>query len=125
MKFDITAIAALITAIAAIIAPVITSVINNKYQLKMKKLELYEAKRIESINKYVSLICKYINNISGYTEKEFAEYMQAIYLYAPKSVWKDIDKLNEAISSKNFTEARKLLPSVIQKLSPSVYTTKN
>ena len=125
MKFDITAIAAFITAIAAIIAPVITSVINNKYQLKMKKLELYEEKRIESINKYISSICKYINNNSGYTEKEFAEYMQAIYLYSPKSIWKDIDKLNEVISLKNFSEARKLLPSVIQKLSSSVYNIKH
>ncbi len=125
MNVNITAIAALITAIAAIIAPVITSVINNKYQLKMKKLELYEAKRIESINKYVSSVCKYINNNNGYTGKEFAEYMQAIYLYAPKSVWKDIDKLNESINSTNFAEARKLLPTVIQKLSPSVYITKH
>ena len=37
-----TVIIALITAFAAIIAPVITAVINNKNNLKMKELEVQE-----------------------------------------------------------------------------------
>lgn len=39
---DITVIVALITAIAAIIAPVITSVINSRSALKLKKLDIFQ-----------------------------------------------------------------------------------
>lgn len=37
-----TVIVALVAAISAIIAPVITAIVNNHYELKMRKLDLYE-----------------------------------------------------------------------------------
>lgn len=115
-----TIIVALITAIAAILAPLVTAVINNRYQLKIRKIELYEEKRIIAINQYVSLVCKYLDHPSGHFKNEFSQSKQTIFLYAPKSTWDHIESMNTAIDSGNLEEARKLLPKLSQELSPSV-----
>ena len=115
-----TVIVALITAIAAILAPLITAVINNRYQLQIRKIELYEEKRIIAINQYVSLACKYLNHPSEHFKNELSESKQTIFLYAPKSTWEYIESMNTAIDSGNLEEARKLLPRLSQELSPSV-----
>ena len=40
MKFDFTVTITAILGIAAVISPIATAIINNRYQLKVKKLEL-------------------------------------------------------------------------------------
>ena len=47
-NMNATIIVALLAAISAITAPILTSFINNHYQLKMKQLELYFAMGIVS-----------------------------------------------------------------------------
>lgn len=125
MKIDTTVIVALVAAISAIIAPVITAVINNRYQLKMRKIELYEQKRIDVINSYSKSLNAYLNNICGNTEYEFAQHKHSIFLYAPKSAWKIIEKINKYIDEGKFDDARKLLPDLMKELSPSIFCGKH
>ena len=42
MQIDVTVVVALITALAAIISPVVTAAINSRSAVKLKKLELFE-----------------------------------------------------------------------------------
>ena len=121
MEINTTVIVALIAAISAIIAPVITAFINNRYQLKIRKIELYEQKRIDVINSYSKSLNAYLNNICGNTEYEFAQHKQAIFLYAPKSTWKIIEKINKNIDERKFDDARNLLPDLMKELSPSIF----
>lgn len=53
MNIDITVIVALITAIAAIVAPVITAVVNSRSALKIKKLDTLEAHVYTAISEFV------------------------------------------------------------------------
>lgn len=119
-----TIIVACITAISAIIAPIITAIVNNRYQLKMKCLELYEEKRISTINQYISYISCYLNRVSTSSLIEMGTILNSIYLYTPKKLWKDISKLNECIEKGQLNQARLILPEISQKLSPSVFNSK-
>ena len=125
LKIDVTVIVALIAAISAIIAPIITAFINNYHQLKIRKMELYEQKRIEAINKYADAINSYLNDVCGQSEINFAKYKHTIYLYAPHSAWGMIDKINNLIDNKNLNDARKMLPELMKKFSPNVSHSKH
>lgn len=120
MKIDVTVTVSLVAAISAIIAPVITAVVNNRYQLKMRKIELYEQKRIDVINSYSKSLNAYLNNICGNTEYEFAQHKHSIFLYAPKASWKIIEKINNNIDEGKLDDARKLIPDLMKELSPCI-----
>lgn len=119
-----TIIVACITAISAILAPIITAVVNNRHQLKMKQIELYEENRIATINQYVSTVSCYLNRPSTNKLVEMGSVLNSIYLYAPKKIWKDISNLNMFIENDQLDKARKILPDISQKLSPSIFNLK-
>lgn len=116
-----TIIVALVAAVAAIIAPVLSSFINNHYQLKVKSLELYEERRIKVINNYVSSVSKCIQSASGENIKEMCETFNSIFLYTSPELWDDLKNLNDLILNVEFDQASELLPSIAQRLSPSVF----
>lgn len=116
-----TIIVALLAAISAITAPILTSLINNHYQLKMKKLELYEEKRIKVINDYISSVSKCIQLKSPENIGEMCEALNSIFLYTSSNLWDDLKKLNDLILMVEFEQASELLPTIAQRLSPSVF----
>lgn len=113
-------IVALITALAAIVAPMITAWLNNRHQLKMNQFELYDQKKVQVINDYISAVAQYLESPARASESKMAEVRYLIYLYSPKSTWKDIDLLDGYISSNRLDSARDMLPELTKKLSPSV-----
>ena len=107
-----------ITAITAIIAPVATNIINNRHQEKMKHIEMYETKRIEVINEYVSRAEKYIgDNENECLMEDFRQYKNQAYLYMPKSLWIEIDNLHNAIDEGDQESARAILSFISKVLS--------
>ena len=87
---DITVIVALLAAISAIIAPAITSIINNRHALKVIKIEKFIASRINIIEKYVSTAGQLISHPSHESRLEFGNYCSQIYLYVPYTYWEDL-----------------------------------
>lgn len=86
----------------------------------MKRIELYEEKRIEAINNYVSEVSKYIHNSSNENASDMGQTLNSIFLYAPKEIWNDIKSLNEFVEKLEKEKAMELLPEVAKKLSPNV-----
>lgn len=82
------------TAIAAIIAPVLTTVFNNIHQSKMLKRKMYIQHSIEMIDAYLTAVGGYLR-FGNY--EEVAELSGRIYLYVPKEYWNDINELNNFI----------------------------
>lgn len=118
-------IIASITAALTALSPTISNIINNHHNLKMKRIELYEEKRIEAINNYVSEVSKYIHNSSNENSSDMGQTLNSIYLYAPKEIWNDIKSLNEFVEKLEFEKAMELLPEIAQKLSPNVIKRKH
>lgn len=103
MKFDIDWNATLtgIALVAAIVSPVITTVLTNRFQLKLKKLE--------SAQKKSNVIDEYLKgaSLSAYTlgvEEKFEEYRALIFLYASEEHHEKIRQLNKAIENTQFSD---------------------
>lgn len=61
MKFDLTITISVIVALTAIISPVIVALINNSYQLKMKKLESYDLAKLNAFEQFTKAAGTYIS----------------------------------------------------------------
>lgn len=120
-----TIIVALLAAISAITAPILTSLINNYYQLKMKQIELYEEKRIKAINDYISSVSQCIQLASNESIKEMSQSFNSIFLYTSPDLWDDLLKINKLIENIEFEQVSELLPNIAQRLSPSVLNRNN
>ena len=95
-KFDITITISVIVALCAIVSPIFTAIINNHYQLKLKKIELeqreyedhvlYERQIYET---YLANAGRCINCQNLETEREYgASYLVAL-MHAPPE-WREI-----------------------------------
>lgn len=113
-------IISLIAAIAAIVAPMITTYMNNRHSAKMRKLDLIAEKRISVINEFVSNISKYLVSEDIVLEEELGSSICSIYLYCPEDLWNDLDKLYNCIITGKRDQAKALMPAIAKKLSSSV-----
>ena len=104
-------------AIAAIIAPVLTALINNHHHYRMRKLELVQSEKIKAIQEYTEACSNCIQHPKGFEKSEYAKSYGKIFLYADKRYWKDIVAINQAIERENYTLASEKLASVCQSLS--------
>lgn len=91
-----------IALIAAIISPIITTVISNRFQIKLKKLELIEQRKLDVIDGYLKSVSD-----ASYTlgiPDEFAQYKSIIFLYAPENIRGKVKELNKAVEHTCFDE---------------------
>lgn len=93
MEWD--TIAAWIALVVAVISPIITCIINNKHQIKIKKLEIKEHRGLEVIENYLAVTSREIH-ITGVSENYRKCYAQ-IFLYAPEETYPDLEKLDNLI----------------------------
>lgn len=86
MKFDATLTFSLIISIIALISPILVALINNHYQLKIKKFEILESTNYKILSNFINatLECKKdkINFYKAYNH---------IYLYC--NIWGNIKPL--------------------------------
>lgn len=109
-------------AIAAIIAPVLTALINNHHHYRMRKIELVQSEKIKAIQEYAETCGNCIERPKGHEKSEYAKSYGKIFLYADKRYWKDIKAVNQAIEDENYTIASEKLASVCQSLSKDMKT---
>ncbi len=123
MKVDLTITVTAILGIAAIISPIATAIINNRYQLKIKKLELQQ-KHLESTTYYIRSIfenylryagrCIYNSDLDA--RKDYGEYYFLALSYAPESLSNSFININTAIYQNDYEYAISLL----EKLKPEI-----
>lgn len=94
---DWSAIAAWIALAVAIISPILTALINNIHEHKMKKLEFALSREVDVISEYLDVTSKEIL-ISGVSEN-YNKIYSKIFFYVPKSVWAEIEELNRLMLS--------------------------
>ena len=99
--FDWNATLTGIALVAAIVSPVITTILTNRFQLKLKKLE--------AVQKKTNVIDEYLKgaSLSAYTlgvEEKFEEYRALILLYVSEEHHEKIQQLNRAIENTQFSD---------------------
>lgn len=124
---DLTMTVGSILAISAVVAPVITSVINNRYQLKIKQLELDDAQRRRESQRLIDIYDTYALAAGAciiYPNKaELAAFQAAsakAMLYAPDEVLPKMRDLAAEIEQAHYDAALPLIADITQALRATV-----
>ena len=60
MNFDLTITISVILALSAILSPILVSIINNRHQLKLKKIENYDIAKRNALENFTKMAGEYI-----------------------------------------------------------------
>lgn len=101
-NFDLNITGSLIIALCAVISPIFTSIINNRYLLKIKKLELQQQHYEDTILYKRSILENYLRYLSQCskcdkreTRMQYSEYYSLAYCYVPNNVQKMMSELDK------------------------------
>ena len=122
-KIDLTISISVIVALCAIISPILTAIINNRYQLKLKKLEL-EQENIKNTVLYKRNIfenyLKYSGERIAYSDaeaqKNYSKYYFLALAYAPDEFRFDMIQVNQFMESHDYSNASIALEQLIPKI---------
>ncbi len=124
MEIDLTITVTAILGIAAIISPIATAIINNWYQLKLKKLELQQ-EHLEKTTYYIRSIFenylryagRCIYNSDPDALKDYGEYYFLALSYAPADITSSLSEINDCIYNAQFDVATSMLEELKPKIS--------
>ena len=105
MNFDLTVTIPTILAISAIISPILVAIINNHYNLKLKKIEMANTYKIKTFEEYVAKLQQFIGHRSTSTKVEYGNAYGSALLYASPSTRNIMISINRDIENSNFEEA--------------------
>lgn len=116
MKFDIAWTITSIIAVVSLVSPVVTTLINNKHQLKLKAYETDSKLKQTSIREFSKQANLYF--VESYYVKEFYESIDMLYVYF------DVNEnlLEKVVQSKkqNITVRQKAMSDFIKDLSKQI-----
>lgn len=126
MNFDFTITFSLILAIIAFVSPIITTLINNSHNFKVKKLDMYEQYKRETLESFISSVSdiflyKSDEHISKYY---FAKSKLNICFLISDSDKAQLDTLTKSIDNydngDNFSSIEKVLNAITVSLSKQI-----
>lgn len=123
-KIELTITISVILALAAIISPIFTAIINNRYQLKIKKLELkqkeYEQTILYKRNIFENYL-RYLNDVFQHPDKEslsgYAQYYPLAFMYLPQNVREKLSVVNHKLGQSVHTNIVDEIDEIIVDIS--------
>ena len=116
-QMDASALAAWIALIVAIISPILTAIINNHHQTKMKKIEIPIASKLKIIEDYLSRAGQIIYHNGEASTESYSIAIGRIYSASPRFLWEKISLLDEMIYSRNWEDAHTQFLEISQALA--------
>lgn len=116
-QMDASALAAWIALIVAIISPILTAIINNHHQTKMKKIEMSIASKLKIIEDYLSRTGQVIYHNGEASTESYSIAIGRIYSASPRFLWEKISVLDEMIYSGNWEDAHAQFLEISQALA--------
>lgn len=117
-------IALAVSITGTIVGPIVTTILTNRHQLKLRKLDIYENqykdftnRRKQIIENFISYTGQYIANSHTEDLKKCAYHFFPVYAYAPHSMWDKLDMLYVNIIQDEDSSAQILLIEINRSLS--------
>lgn len=124
-KIDLTISVTAILGIAAIVSPVLTTLLNNHHLFRMKKLELKQSEYEQTVLYKRNIFEQFLQSLSQLSQfqKEehlalYSKYYPLAYMYLPSDVQKTLSELNLLILSRSWKEIDKY----VDRLTADIYT---
>ena len=122
-KFDLTISISVIVALCAIISPILTSIINNRYQIKLKRIELSRQEYQDSVlhcrdiyENYLKHAGRCIYYSDSDAQKDYGEYYYSALMYAPSDVRSDMIEPNALMLKNELNKASALIEKIAVKI---------
>lgn len=119
-KVDLTITISVVIAVCAIISPILTAIINNHHQAKMRKLEIkaahskersyYERKIYED---FIKAAYKCFAHADAPSMQEYGEAFAYVRLYMPEEHSKSLDELNGLMRKYEWAKAQAAIENLI------------
>lgn len=117
-------IALVISVIGTIAGPIITALITNNHQLKLRKLDIdekqiseYSEHRRYAIENFLSSTSKYLSDCQYKNIEVCGENFFQVYSYVPQNLWEPLNTLYSYICEENIVKARALFLELSNQLS--------
>lgn len=122
LKIDFTLTLSIIIAVIALISPIITTLINNHHQTKLKKIDMYEEAKRKALSEFIDCAYDYLLNLN-YVEQNIKYYssLNKLFIY-----FSDIELTtfipfeNACKSNENYKVAVLELTKIVQLLSKQI-----
>ena len=107
-----------IALVAAVFSPVITAIVNNKYQSKINRQKYFDEHRAQVIENYIQSVGELCEDVDRESfRRAYGKNSKEIYLYIPESLWEKIDKIDESIYQRHHRDACILLTELCKELN--------
>lgn len=110
-------------AVASAISPIVVAILNNRYQLKLKRIELDQQHfertvmhKREIIEEYLRTTGAFLSSPDDATKPAYGEYYFKALLYVPDELRKQMVSMHQHIGSNNYLAASKTLEEIIPQL---------
>lgn len=120
----ISAIALVVSITGTILGPIITTILTNRHQLKLHKMDIeekhiseYEASRFNAINAFISSVGRYFSNPCPENETQLGTCFHTVYQYVPQEYWVTLDNFYSDLISENWDKAQNTFPNIVHYLS--------
>lgn len=120
----IAAIALVVSVSGTIICPIINTILSNRYQLKLRALDIkertirdYESSRLEAINMFISGVgkCLFYSDIESV--KQLGDSYFIVYQYVSDDYWPVLDNLYSNLVELDWEKSKKEFPPIAHYLS--------
>ena len=105
-------IALVISIIGTIVGPIVTTILTNQHQLKLRELDIahknieeYNKEKFATINDFISSVGRCIANPTPALIEDVGAIYYNVYLYVPNSLHKRLNDLHDCISDGLWTNA--------------------
>ena len=113
-----------ISIVGSIISPIITTILTNRYQLKLRQMDIhtntisaYEKNRFETLNTFIAKSGKCLAYFDETSVSELGEFYFQIYQYVPIELWNTLDEFYECLINFDRKNACKMHPLIIHRLA--------
>ena len=128
-KLELSFIITATVALMSFISPILTTLINNRHQLKIKKLELKQKQYEDTViykrnifENYVSALSKLSAYATGDSIKEYGNYYSLAYMYLSENLQSEMSKINGLVLDHKWEMIFPLLEDLIPKIYKVLHT---
>lgn len=102
-----------VTLLCALASPTITAIVNNRYQLKLRQLELTHSDKTSAEQHQHDIVEKYLMSagaaayvFDSKTASEYGKYYALAFAYLPNECHEQMKKFNSVLRFDNLRESR-------------------
>lgn len=117
MKFDFTVSFALLLTLCSIVLPTITTILNNRHQIKMCEMDFNFDKKFSVVEAYIESVGNCLELCSRANLSQYNKAKGMLYLYVPKKLYKQINELDICIQNQQINTAKSLFDVLCVDLS--------